>query len=175
MSLVEVHPSESTRLKVRSHTSRKIASASRSSTTASVITTESIVAKDGASIPAPLAMPAKLDFPKLTRDVLGCESVVIIAEAQSKSESSLSFSRAFLMPLTTNSIGKCTPIIPVEQTPIDWALLFIARATSSADLETAASPSLPVQAFAPPLFNRTAFNFESWRAFWVHTTGAANI
>ena len=60
MSLVDVHPSESIRLKVLSQTLEKISSARALSTFASVIITESMVARDGASIPAPLAIPVKL-------------------------------------------------------------------------------------------------------------------
>ena len=60
VSLVDVHPSESIRLKVFSQTLAKISSATALSTFASVITTESMVASDGASIPAPLAIPVKV-------------------------------------------------------------------------------------------------------------------
>ena len=60
VSLVDVQPSESIRLKVRCATRSKISCACAESTTASVVTTESMVARDGANIPAPLAIPKKL-------------------------------------------------------------------------------------------------------------------
>ena len=56
VSLVDVQPSESMRLNVRSITREKI-SCALLETTASVITTESMVASAGANIPAPFAIP----------------------------------------------------------------------------------------------------------------------
>ena len=56
VSLVDMHPSESMRLKVRLHTRANI-SCAFPGRIASVITTESIVASAGASMPAPFATP----------------------------------------------------------------------------------------------------------------------
>ncbi len=76
-----MQPSESMRSKVSEHTFRKISSALFESTTASVVITESIVASDGASMPAPFAIPKNLapcDSIEMYLDLL---SVVIIASA----------------------------------------------------------------------------------------------
>ena len=56
VSLVDVQPSESMRLNVRS-VARANTSCAFVETIASVITTESMVARAGANIPAPFAIP----------------------------------------------------------------------------------------------------------------------
>ena len=57
VSLVDWQPSESTRSKVRAVAARSTASSSPASTTASVVRTTSMVAREGAIMPAPLARP----------------------------------------------------------------------------------------------------------------------
>jgi hypothetical protein len=57
VSLVDMQPSESARLKETRTASRRAASSPSDSTTASVVMTTSMVANPGASMPAPLAMP----------------------------------------------------------------------------------------------------------------------
>ena len=117
VSLVEVQPSESIRLKVFSMISWKILSA-ESGTTASVIITESIVARAGASIPAPLAIPLICVPARLTVDIFGTESVVIIACAQSNNDSFDRSAATELMPFIIFFIGRNSPIMPVEHTKI---------------------------------------------------------
>ena len=117
VSLVEVHPSESIRLKVLSTVSSKISLASAGKR-ASVKITQSIVAKAGANIPAPFAMPLTCTPFLLMFEILGTESVVIIACAQSNKESLDKFFESTSNPLKILSIGKNSPIIPVEHTKI---------------------------------------------------------
>ena len=57
VSLVDMQPSESARLKLRRTASRRAVSRLSGETRASVVMTTSMVASPGASIPAPLAMP----------------------------------------------------------------------------------------------------------------------
>ena len=57
------------------------------STIASVITTESIVAKAGANIPAPFAIPEMSEFLTEAVAIFGLVSVVIIARALFSMES----------------------------------------------------------------------------------------
>ena len=84
MSLVEVQPSESNLSKDSLVASRSARSASSPSIFASVVITQSIVARAGASIPAPLAIPPIFQ-PAAEETVasLGTVSVVIIARAAS--------------------------------------------------------------------------------------------
>ena len=91
VSLVEVHPSESMRLNVLSHTSSNTCVAMAGSTMASVVTTESIVAKEGASIPAPFAIPTNFAPPTEVSAIFGLESVVMIASAASRRLSTFNF------------------------------------------------------------------------------------
>ena len=80
VSFVDVQPSESIRLKVRS-VARVNTSCAFFETIASVITTESIVASAGANIPAPLAIPANSTPLCEAVAIFGTESVVMIARA----------------------------------------------------------------------------------------------
>ncbi|CAB4832798.1 unannotated protein [freshwater metagenome] len=81
VSLVEVHPSESKRLYVLSATLENISCKLAGSITASVITTESMVASAGANIPAPLAIPVVVVPDTVDVAIFGTESVVMIARA----------------------------------------------------------------------------------------------
>ncbi|CAB4791935.1 unannotated protein [freshwater metagenome] len=156
MSFVEVQPSESIRLKVCSTTFSKINFAENESTTASVIITESIVANEGANMPAPLAIPAKATPDISDVAIFGLESVVMIPVAQSKRLALERFATATFAPLSNFSNGSRTPINPVEQTTTSLAEAPSKSATCSAVLCVSTNPSGPVQAFAPPLFRITA-------------------
>jgi hypothetical protein len=57
VSLVDMHPSESTRSKVTAVADRRTWSSDVASTTTSVVRTTSMVARAGLSMPAPLAIP----------------------------------------------------------------------------------------------------------------------
>ena len=112
---MEVQPSESIRLKVSSTIVSKMFLA-EFGTTASVMITQSIVAKAGASIPAPFAIPLIWAPKEFTVEIFGTESVVMIACAHSANESSLKFAATTSKPLKILSIGKNSPIMPVEHT-----------------------------------------------------------
>ena len=60
MSLVDIEPSTSSRSKLTRTAARSAASSAGASTTASVVSTVSIVAIDGAIMPAPLVVPPML-------------------------------------------------------------------------------------------------------------------
>ena len=62
VSLVEQLPSTSRRSKVRAAARRSAVSRAAASATASVVSTTSMVASDGASMPAPLAIPPTVQF-----------------------------------------------------------------------------------------------------------------
>ncbi len=88
MSLVDITPSTLTRLKVASTARANMADACGGSIAASVVTTASIVAIDGAIMPDPLHMPPIVtDPPSLsvtwTAASLLARSVVMIASAAS--------------------------------------------------------------------------------------------
>ena len=115
MSFVDVQPSESMRLKVRSVARWKI-SCAFPETIASVITTDNIVASAGANIPAPLAIPANCVPSTDAVEILGTESVVMIACALPCKPSSLKLIAIESSPEAILSIGRSSPIRPVEQT-----------------------------------------------------------
>ena len=102
------------RLYVRSATRVNI-SCAFSGSTASVITTESIVAKAGASIPAPLAIPANSHPLTVAVATLGTLSVVIIARETSSRESDFNSDAIDSSPAKIFGIGRSSPIKPVEQ------------------------------------------------------------
>src|SRR5687768_13007248 len=115
-----------------------------------------MVAKPGASMPDPLAMPP-IDQPSSAKlACLGTESVVMIASAAACPPPSLSERTSLLIPAVSLPIGSCTPIKPVEQTATSIAPTPTASATSSADRWVSAKPCGPVQALAPPEFKITA-------------------
>ena len=87
---------------------------------ASVSTKASIVAIFGAIIPAPLAIPAMvISLPYIshrTDAFFGTVSVVIIASEASSHPSTSSCGTIFRIPVSRHSIGKGTPMTPVELT-----------------------------------------------------------
>ena len=83
VSLVDWQPSESMRSNVVAVAVRSTASSAPGSTTASVVTTTSIVARAGASMPAPLAMPPTLQPSRTACACLWTVSVVVMAMAAS--------------------------------------------------------------------------------------------
>lgn len=81
VSLVDMQPSESTRSKVVRVAARRALSRASLSRSASVVRTTSMVARPGASMPAPLAMPPTVQPSWVTTDVLWTVSVVLMAMA----------------------------------------------------------------------------------------------
>ena len=82
VSLVDMQPSESRRSKLTRVAARSAVSRSSAGTTASVVSTTSIVASWGASMPAPLAIPPTVQPAPSTTTCLLTESVVMIASAR---------------------------------------------------------------------------------------------
>ena len=74
VSLVDMQPSESSRSKLTRVAARSAASRSAAGTTASVVSTTSMVASCGASMPAPLAMPPMRPAGALDDDLLAAPS-----------------------------------------------------------------------------------------------------
>ena len=165
VSDVDMQPSESTRSNVSDVAVRSAAAAVSASTTASVVITQSIVARPGASIPAPLAMPPMVHFPRSPSmcmcAVLGTVSVVMIATAASGPPSGESASTATSTPASSVSMGSRSPIRPVEQTTTSPAEISSAAPTFSAVACVSWKPSGPVQTLAPPELRTTALTTPS--------------
>ncbi len=132
-----------------------------------------MVARPGASMPAPFAMPPTVQSPRVTEAVLWTESVVLIATAASSPPSGESSPPAAAMPAVTRSIGSRTPIRPVEHTATSCGSTSTAPAVRSAIRRASTAPACPVQALAPPELRTTADIRPSARARRVQRTGAA--
>ena len=83
MSFVDMQPSELMRLTVRAVAAASAAWAAPGSTTASVVSTQSMVARPGASMPTPLIMPPTVHPSRTAASSLGAVSVVMMATAAS--------------------------------------------------------------------------------------------
>ena len=115
MSFVDMQPSASSRSKVVRTAPRSAASGS--ATTASVVSTHSMVARLGASIPAPLAMPPSVQPPgSLDTASLATVSVVRMASAAAAPPSTVRVAAAAETPGSKRVIGSRSPINPVEHT-----------------------------------------------------------
>jgi hypothetical protein len=120
VSLVDRQPSESTRSTLTLVACFSAACRTPASTTASVVSTTSIVARLGASMPAPLAIPPTVQPPsgplRACTVVFGTLSVVMIARAAAGPPSSDSSLTAAVTPAVSLSMGRRTPISPVLHT-----------------------------------------------------------
>ena len=123
-----------------------------------------MVASDGASMPAPLAMPPTVQLPAwCSATCLGTVSVVMMARAASSPPSippAISCTIS-CTPASTLSIGSRSPISPVEHTPTSIAPVSVpqsdsAAATASAVAWVSWKALRPVQALAPPELRITA-------------------
>ena len=174
VSLVDMQPSESVRSKVNDVAVVRALASSSAATTASVVITTSMVARAGASMPAPFAMPPIAQWcGEWYSAVLGTVSVVMIASAAAGPPSSDRSWVASSMPASTLSMGSRTPISPVEQTATSVTSAPIASAVHSAICRASARPARPVQALAPPELSTTAASRPSATASRDHSTGAA--
>ncbi len=156
LSFVLMQPSESSRSRLTLVAARSAASRSDAGRSASVVSTTSIVARAGASMPAPLAMPPMLHPSRATTAVLGTVSVVMIASAACPPPDGDSFPAASATPQASFSIGSRTPMSPVEHTATSLDGTPRVAATSPAVATASWYPSTPVQALAPPEFSTTA-------------------
>src|SRR3954463_3882467 len=173
VSLVDRQPSESTRSKLTRVACFRAGPSTSVDTTASVVRTTSIVARLGASMPAPLALPPMHQPPRCCTVVFGTESVVMIARAASGPPSSLSAVTAAVTPAVSRSMGSRTPIRPVLATATSMAPRPSSAAACSAVAWVSWKPSVPVHALAPPEL-RTIARARSPASTWrLQSTGAA--
>src|SRR6185437_8179875 len=173
VSLVDMQPSVSSRSNVVAVAVRSAASSWAGSRSASVVSTQSMVARPGASIAAPLAIPP-MEYPSGRRKaIFTTVSVVLIASAAARPPAREASATAALTPGSSLSIGSRSPIRPVEQTAISPAESSIAAARCSAVACVSWKPSGPVQALAPPELSTTARTRPPLTTWRDHLTGAA--
>ena len=96
------------------------------------MTTDSIVARAGANIPAPLAIPAKSIPLTVFVAILGTLSVVIIACAADSRDSLDILCAIETRPVSILDMGNNSPINPVEHTTTSLAETLRSSATFSA-------------------------------------------
>ena len=137
-----------------------------------------MVARPGASMPAPLAMPPMVNcVPSAAVPVktacLDTESVVMIAVAAAGPPSAARAAVAEPIPARIFSMGSCSPISPVEQTTTSVAETPRASAVFSAVVCVFWNPWGPVQALAPPELRITASTRPSLTTSRDQCTGAA--
>ena len=172
--MVDMQPSESTRSKVCRVASRSALSRVAASRSASVVSTTSMVASPGASMPAPLAIPPTVQPSLVTTLVLCTVSVVLIAMAAFSPPCGESSAAARSMPGRSLSIGSRMPMSPVEATATSPALCpSSTSATFSAVAWVSWKPLGPVQALAPPELRTTALTSPPLSTCSDHRTGAA--
>ena len=143
------------------------------SATASVVRTTSIVARPGASMPAPLAIPPTAKPSAVSTACLATVSVVMIASPRRRRPRRDRAACAAVTPGSSRSIGRRSPISPVEQTATSPAPQPRRSATCSAVAWVSWKPSGPVQALAPPELRTTACTSPSPSTCCDHRTGAA--
>jgi hypothetical protein len=149
VSLVDWQPSESSRSNVVRVAARRARSQPAASTSASVVSTTSIVASAGASMPAPLAMPPTVKPGPVATACLRTESVVMMAVAASGPPSASRAACASSTPCSIRSRENSGPIRPVEQTTTEPAPSSSSAATRSAVACVVWKPSAPVPQLAP--------------------------
>src|SRR4051795_9038067 len=173
VSLVDRQPSESTRSTLTPVAVTSAACRTSGSTSASVVRTTSIVARLGASMPAPLAIPPTVQPSRAWTVVFGTLSVVMIARAAAGPPSSDRSFTAAVTPAVSLSIGSRTPMSPVLATATSIAPRPSSAAACSAVAWVSPKPSGPVQALAPPEFRTTARSRRPASTWRLHCTGAA--
>lgn len=145
-----MQPSESSRSKLTRVARRSAASRSGAGRSTSVVMTTSMVARPGASIPAPFAMPPIAQPSPRRSAVFGTLSVVMMARAASIPPSAPSAAAAAVTPARRRSRSSCSPMRPVEQTSTSPAPTSSASATASAVACVVWKPCAPVKQLAPP-------------------------
>ena len=134
MSLVLVEPSMSRRSNVTAVAARSARSAVAASSSASVVTTTSIVARLGAIIPAPFAKPPTVQEPSGALRPACLSTVSVVSTAVAARSPPRGRPRgppaASSTPASSRSIGRRSPMSPVEQTATSIA----PHPSTSADL-----------------------------------------
>ncbi len=140
-----------------------------------MVSTTSIVARPGASMPAPFAMPPIVQPSRVTTAVFATVSVVMMACAALSPPSELSSVIACAVPARTFSRKTSSPVpmSPVEQTSTSPALMPSSSAAFSAVWWVVWNPKLPVKQFAPPELRTTASTTRSATACWDQMMGLA--
>ena len=145
----------------------------------------------GAIMPAPLTMPERrtVRWPTgISRSTtLGRVSVVRMARAARSPPSTERSRAARAIPSRTLSMGRGTPMTPVEATTTSSAAQPKASAVRAAISRASARPASPVAAFAQPAFTTTARARPERRCsrdtstgaaqarFWVNTAAAEQV
>src|SRR5262245_15950975 len=173
VSLVDMQPSVSSRSKVIRVAACRAVLSSAASRSASVVTTHNMVASAGAIMPAPLAMPPLVEPSARWKAIVATVSVVLMASAAASPPTREASATAASAPASRRSIGRRSPISPVEQMAISPAESPSAVARRSALVWVSVKPSGPVQAFAPPELRSTARTRPPRTTCCVHSTGAA--
>ena len=176
VSFVLMSPSTVMRLKERSTASFVAATISALETAASVVTKHSIVAMCGLIMPAPFAMaPMRTRTSPIftcTAISFGRVSLVMMARAAA-SPSQPNEVASSGMRGSIRSIGRGTPMIPVEQTCTSRCLSPSALAVAAVMARALRRPSGPVHAFALPLLAMMARGSADFRWLEERRTGAA--
>src|SRR3989338_5233283 len=136
-----------------------------------------MVAIFGAIIPAPFTIPASTAFlpfkEQVAEEILTKRSVVRIASAACKKESSERAAAAFSIPLLMFSMGIATPIIPVEEGITSPGSIPSLAPTSRHIISASRTPPAPVHALALPLLTTTAWMNPRLIRLIPTSTGAA--
>ena len=159
MSFVDSCPSTEIRSNDRRTQTPNSRSAVAVSSSASVSTKQSIVAKFGEIMPAPLHCAAIRTVPPASSTASSARlverSVVSIAACIAPAPSGESPARAARMPLSTRSTGRLWAIAPVEATATCSGPIDSAAAAAPWHFAASSTPRRPVAAFAQPLLTRT--------------------
>ena len=168
-------------MNVSSTIARTIFCKSFSSTAASDVIKQSMVAILGCIIPEPLHIPPICTIvPSISNSTATCfdlVSVVIIASAARAASAAVSPScpGSLSIPFPIISIGSCFPITPVLATRTASSSIPSFSAVFAAISRHFSYPSSPVHALAIPLFTTIACAlFDSNTTFLSHFTGAAH-
>ena len=124
-------------------------------------------------MPAPFAIAANSAPLIVAVAILGTESVVMIACALVCNPSLLRTGAIASSPEMILSIGRNSPISPVEQTITSPAETLSKCPTCSAVLCVSAKPCGPVHALAPPLLSTAALTVPPFATWRDQITGAA--
>ena len=152
---MDVSPSTVRRLNPRLPRLRAIACTASRDSAASVPRNASIVAMSGRIIPEPLTMAVAVtrcpSMSNVAETPLGAVSVVMMARAARGQPLSTRDAAAAVMPAAIRSIGRNSPMTPVENGRISSGRQPTASAAMAQVASASRMPTAPVAAFALPL------------------------
>ena len=152
---MDVSPSTVRRLNPRLPRLRAIACTASRDSAASVPRNASIVAMSGRIIPEPLTMAVAVtrcpSMSNVPETPLGAVSVVMMARAARGQPLSTRDAAAAVMPAAIRSIGRNSPMTPVENGRISSGRQPTASAAMAQVASASRMPTAPVAAFALPL------------------------